>query len=116
MELVLYGLKNCDTCRKAMKAVKAMGLKVQFQDVRIDGVPQAVLDQALADLGPDKLLNTRSTTWRKLSGSEQQAEPLLLLQTHPTLIKRPLIVSKGQVSVGWSADIEQKLEAITRAD
>ena len=64
--ITLYGLKNCDTCRKALKALPDATLV----DVRADGVPEAVMAQAFAQFG-DALLNTRSTTWRGLEEAER---------------------------------------------
>ena len=62
----LYGLKTCDTCRKALKSLP----DAQFVDVRNDGVPEPVLSQAFAQFG-EALLNTRSTTWRGLDEKER---------------------------------------------
>lgn len=94
--MILYGLKTCDTCRKARKSLPDM----QFMDVREDGIPDDVLNAALAMFG-EKLLNTRSTTWRGLSDSERAEAPLALLKAHPTLMKRPLIVSDAAMTLGW---------------
>lgn len=100
----LYGLKTCDTCRKALKMLP----DARFVDVRSDGVPESVLSQAFAEFG-DALLNTRSTTWRGLD-DEQRARPVLeLLADHPTLMKRPLIESDGTMLLGWTADTREKL-------
>lgn len=100
----LYGLKTCDTCRKARKALP----EAAFLDVREDGVPENVLDNALEKFGDD-LLNTRSTTWRGLSEAERAGQPKDLLQAHPTLMKRPLIVADGQMYLGWKKDVQAQL-------
>ncbi len=92
----LYGLKTCDTCRKALKALDG----AQFVDVRAEGVPEEVLTAAQAQFG-DKLLNTRSTTWRGLSDEDRAGAPLVLIAAHPTLMKRPLIVNGAQMYLGW---------------
>lgn len=94
--MIFYGLKNCDTCRKALKALP----DVAFVDVRIDGVPTAVLQQAYAQF-ESKLLNTRSTTWRQLDEADRQKAPLELLTEHPTLMKRPLIVDGDRMILGF---------------
>ncbi|MEX0285622.1 MAG: ArsC/Spx/MgsR family protein [Paracoccaceae bacterium] len=94
----LYGLKTCDTCRKALKSLP----DVEFVDVRAEGVPSDVMVRALAELG-DALLNTRSTTWRGLCDSERARTPKDLLADHPTLMKRPLIEADGQLLLGWTA-------------
>lgn len=100
----LYGLKTCDTCRKARKALP----DATFVDVREDGVPVAVLVAASARFGDD-LLNTRSTTWRGLSEAERTGAPMELLKAHPTLMKRPLIVRDGEMFLGWKKDVQAQL-------
>lgn len=106
MTLILYGLKNCDSCKKAIRAIEATGKTITFYDVRKDGVPKENLDDWLAAVGRDKLVNTRSTTWRGLSGDERVLEndedAKRLLSLYPTLIKRPVIINQGTISVGWS--------------
>ena len=103
--MTLYGLKTCDTCRKAIKGLPG----VTFVDVRADGVPEDVLRRAHATFG-DRLLNTASTTWRGLSEGERARDPLALLADHPTLMKRPLIVADGGVMyLGWGKDVQAAL-------
>ena len=96
--MIIYGLKTCDTCRKARKALPA----ATFVDVREEGVPAEILGRALAQFG-DKLVNTRSTTWRGLSEEERAGAPLDLLAAHPALMKRPLIVGDDEMHLGWDA-------------
>ena len=62
------------------------------RDVRDDGVPAETLWQAIERHGADKVINRRSTTWRELDEPARQGEPVTLLQAHPSLMKRPLIV------------------------
>ena len=102
--MILYGLKTCDTCRKALKSLP----DAQFVDVRTKGVPGDVLTRALTRFGA-KLVNARSTTWRELSQSERKKPEIELLQTYPTLMKRPLIVSGDQMWIGWAADTQAAL-------
>lgn len=102
--MTLYGLKTCDTCRKALKALP----DAAFVDVRDDAVPDAVLSRAHAAFG-DALLNTRSTTWRGLSETDRQGAPLDLIRAHPTLMKRPLIDADGTLHLGWTKDVQKAL-------
>ena len=95
----LYGLKTCDTCRKALKSLP----DAEFVDVRADGVPESVLEQALEAFG-GALLNTRSTTWRGLDEEQRTRPPLELLAEHPTLMKRPLIDQNGRLFLGWGPE------------
>lgn len=102
--MILYGLKTCDTCRKALKSLP----DATFVDVRAEGVPAAVLETALGQFGAT-LLNTRSTTWRGLSDSERARPPLALLADHPTLMKRPLIAQGDQLHLGWTPEVRAAL-------
>ena len=107
MAVLIYGLKNCDTCRKAMNALP----EAQLVDVRVDGVPEDVLDAALAQFG-DKLMNTRSTTWRQMSEEERTGTPKDLLQANPTLMKRPLTKVIDALFLSWNSDIEDDIKAM----
>lgn len=102
--MIVYGLKTCDTCRKALKALP----EAEFVDVRAEGLPDAVRDAALAEFG-EKLLNTRSTTWRGLSPEDRAAPPEALLAAHPALMKRPLIVADGRMILGWDKTAQAAL-------
>ena len=107
-ELTLYGLKTCDTCKKAIKALEAAGHSVTYIDVRADGVLMDVIEGWLETVG-DALINQRSTTWRTLDDNQRlqaQNDPAELLSLHPTLIKRPVIVNDGGVTVGWSKAVQ----------
>ena len=109
----VYGLKNCDTCKKAIKALEAAGKEFFVTDVRADGVPSDLLAAWVLALGSDALVNRRSTTWRGLSdaekaGAEGEGATALMAQ-HPTLMKRPVIVADGAVHVGWTKDVQAAL-------
>ncbi|MEM9495295.1 MAG: Spx/MgsR family RNA polymerase-binding regulatory protein [Pseudomonadota bacterium] len=109
----LYGLKNCDTCKKALKALSAAGHEPDFHDVRADGVTKAYLTKWAKAAGWEKLLNTRSTTWRELPAASKESvdekSALALMEENPTLIKRPVIETKKGVTVGWTKDVETAL-------
>jgi len=109
MHLNFYCLKNCDTCRKALKALENAGHTVTVTDIRKDGVPAQVLAEALAGLGQEKFLSTRSPTWKTLSDTEKAGDPVQLMLAHPTLMKRPLIMGENWVSAGWSKDVAAAL-------
>lgn len=102
----IYGLKTCDTCRKALKQLPDSVLV----DIRTDGVPDALLQAAYAQFGA-KLVNTRSTTWRGLSEAERGGEPMALLRAHPALMKRPLIDRDGELFLGWDQNTRAALGA-----
>ncbi|WP_281856142.1 arsenate reductase family protein [Litoreibacter halocynthiae] len=99
----LYGIKTCDTCRKALKALP----DAQFIDVRATPLDRAELQRFLDAFGAD-LVNTRSTTWRGMSEAERAADPLDQLIAHPTLMKRP-VIDNGTLYLGWNKDLEETL-------
>ncbi|MCU9837846.1 MULTISPECIES: arsenate reductase family protein [Ruegeria] len=102
--MLIYGLKNCDTCRKALKALP----NARLVDVRDDGIGKEVLARAWAEFGA-ALLNTRSTTWRGLDEAERARDPLDLIAGHPALMKRPLIEAGGEFYLGWTPDTRRAL-------
>ena len=102
--MLIYGLKTCDSCRKAMKALAG----ARLVDVRAEGVPPELLRRASDEFGP-ALLNTRSTTWRGLSEAERAREPLDLIADHPALMKRPLIDDGTRLHLGWGPDVQAAL-------
>lgn len=102
--MIIYGLKTCDTCRKALKSLP----DAVFRDVRADGIPDDLLERAFAQFG-SSLLNTRSTTWRGLDENERAHAPLTLLAQHPTLMKRPLIDTGDALFLGWTPEARAAL-------
>ncbi|SDW26830.1 arsenate reductase family protein [Litoreibacter albidus] len=99
----LYGIKACDTCRKALKALP----DAAFVDVRATPLERAELARFLDAFGSD-LVNTRSTTWRGMSEAERAADPLDQLLAHPTLMKRP-VIDNGTLYLGWGKDVQAAL-------
>ncbi len=113
MTLTIYHLKTCDTCRKAIKALQGAGHELALIDVRADGVPAAELARIEKAVGWEKLLNTRSTSWRGLSDADKAdmdaVKALVLMGQHPTLIKRPVIDRGALITVGWTKDVQAEL-------
>lgn len=99
----IYGLKTCDTCRKAVKTSGGA-----LQDVRENPLTPEELGRFWAAFG-DALVNRKSTTWRQLSEAERAEEPLALLAAHPTLMKRPVVEKDGQLWLGWGPDVRAEL-------
>ena len=104
----VYGLANCDTCRKARKWLDRFGIAYTFVDYRDDRAsPETLRDWRDALGGWDALTNRSSTTWRNLPPSRKapgsDAEWLLLLREHPQLVRRPVVVTDdGVVTQGFS--------------
>lgn len=116
---VIYGLKNCDSCRKAVKLLEAGGTRFRFHDLRADGLPPGCLDAWLARLGWEALLNRRSTTWRELPATQKEgldaARAADLMTRHPTLIKRPIVETDDALIVGLAPAETQALKQLAGA-
>jgi arsenate reductase len=103
--LTLYGIKNCDTVKKARRWLEEHGMEYQFHDFRLDGLDKEKIRQWIEQLGWESVVNKRSTTWRNLSAKEQnidsatQAINLLLMK--PTLIKRPVVETEKVILIGF---------------
>ena len=108
MSVKLYGLRNCDTCRKAEKSLSAKGLALTFIDVRSTPLEAADLERFLARFG-ESLINKRSTTWRNLSENDRSLPELELLKQNPAVMKRPVIDSGQTLHLGWSKDVQAAL-------
>jgi arsenate reductase len=104
---ILYGIKNCDTVRKARAWLDAHGVSYRFQDLRGDGLDAATLNGWLQQVDTATLINTRGTTWRQLPENTRQIgdndAAVRLMLEHPTLIKRPVLLHDGKISVGFTA-------------
>ena len=104
----LYGLNNCDTCKKARNWLQRFDVEFQFIDYREHRIEASTLKQWSAQMGGwDALLNKASTTWRQLPETRKKPgsdpEWQLLLKEYPALIKRPVLVTSDQVvSVGFT--------------
>ena len=109
----LYGLKNCDSCKKALKALQSVeqssGQAVEFIDLRATPVVAEQLQKWLDEHGDAVLVNRKSTTWRGLDDHARQQPVLALLAAHPTLIKRPVIETGDNSFIGWTADVRAAL-------
>lgn len=103
--MIVYGLKTCDTCRKAVKALAAEGREPVLRDIRAAPLSPEDLARFLEAFGAD-LVNRRSTTWRGLSEAERAAAPEVLLRAHPALMKRPVIDTDGRLYLGWDATVQ----------
>ncbi|MFC3230226.1 Spx/MgsR family RNA polymerase-binding regulatory protein [Marinibaculum pumilum] len=109
MTWIMFGLKTCDTCRKARRWLDSQGVPYRAHDLREAPPTRNLLQQWLDAVGPERLVNRRSTTWRGLSEEARAAaapgadpETLLaLLAEQPTLIKRPVFQRRTEVLVGF---------------
>lgn len=112
--MIIYGISNCDTCRKALKWLDESGRDYRWHDLRRDGLDETTLGRWVESAGHERLVNRRSTTWRSLDESDrarlaEPAEALALLLRHPTLVKRPVFETEGRVLVGFDESVRQAL-------
>ncbi|QOL13847.1 ArsC family reductase [Dickeya dianthicola] len=113
MAIILYGIKHCDTIKKARRWLEDHQIDYRFHDYRVDGLEGQRLQSFIDRMGWQPLLNTRGTTWRKLEeayrntiNNEATAKAVMLEQ--PALIKRPLLVADdGKTLLGFSDDSYQ---------
>ena len=103
--ITLYGIKNCDTVRKARRWLQAQEIEHGFHDFRSDGLTADLLQNWVEQLGWEVVLNRASTTYRQLSAEQKerldQASAVRLMLEQPTLIKRPVVVHDDEVRVGF---------------
>ncbi|MDX3773706.1 ArsC family reductase [Chromatiaceae bacterium AAb-1] len=109
----VYGIKNCDTIKKARKWLEQHNLAYQFIDYRVDGLTSQQLQEFATTCTWQSLLNTRGTTFRNLPSADQAEltadKALALMLEHPAMIKRPLLEKDGQYHLGFS---EKQYQAI----
>ncbi len=116
--ITIYGLKNCDTCRKAIKWLSESGIDHEFIDIRADTPSKADIAAWVDHVGLAAIVNKSSTTWRQLDDvlkenlSEKNAAQLLA--EHPTLIKRPVFVHKTDVVVGFKEAQKDAVSKLTQ--
>jgi arsenate reductase len=111
--MIVYGINNCDTVKKARRWLEQHDIAYQFHDFRSDGLDEATVDQWLKTLDWQQVLNKRSTSWRQLTDdqrdglTEQKAKQLIL--ANPTLVKRPVISANGKLWLGFNESQYQDL-------
>lgn len=111
--ITLYGIKNCDTIKKARKWLTDNSVEYNFHDLRTDGIDAATLDGWIDQVGLETILNRRGTTWRKLDSDDQngvnRSNVTALLLKYPAIIKRPVLDLDGTITVGFKAEQYQTI-------
>ena len=112
--LKMYGIKNCDTMKKAMAFLEASGIAFEFIDYKKAGVAATHLPDWSARAGWQKLLNTRGLMWKKLTDEQRtdvdEAKALALMAETPSLIKRPVLDTGKDLLVGVEEATYAKLK------
>jgi arsenate reductase len=104
----MYGIKNCDTIKKARAWLEARGVAYEFHDYKVAGVDRARLEAWCGELGWERLCNRAGTTFRKLPDAEKQdldaRKAIALMLANPSVIKRPVLDVDGELLVGFAPD------------
>jgi len=99
----VYGIRNCDTVKKALRELEAAGYAPELIDIRATPLEEADFARFFEAFG-DALVNRRSPSWRGLDGAARASDPVRLVFAHPTLMKRPVIEAQGVLTLGWGAE------------
>ena len=112
MGVVLYGIKNCDTVKKARAWLDTRGVRYEFHDYKTSGVERKRLEQWCTQLGWEHLLNRAGTTFRRLSEHEKKEiscdKAIGLMIANPSVIKRPLLDTGNGLMVGFKPELYER--------
>jgi arsenate reductase len=112
MSATLYGIKNCDTMKKARAWLDAKGVPYAFHDYKVDGIDRPRLEAWAGSVGWETLLNRAGTTFRKLSDSDKagldERKAIALMVDQPSMIKRPVLDLGGRIVVGFKPEVYEK--------
>jgi len=100
--LTIYGIRNCDTVKKALKFLSSKSLPHEFIDFRENPISEDLYETMVQGIGLEFLINKRSTSYRSLTDIEKQNVGYELVSKYPTLIKRPVLIQNGNVMVGFN--------------
>jgi arsenate reductase len=111
--IVLYGIKNCDTMKKARAWLDAKGVAYAFHDYKSAGIDKGALENWVAQLGWEALLNRAGTTFRKLPDADKagltEKKAIALMLAQPSMIKRPVLQMAGKLMAGFRPEQYEKL-------
>jgi arsenate reductase (glutaredoxin) len=112
MPITIYGIKNCDTMKKARAWLDGHGVAYDFHDYKLAGIGKDKLKQWSDDVGWETLLNRAGTTFKKLPDSDKdglsERKALALMLAQPSMIKRPVLDLGGKLLVGFKPDVYGK--------
>jgi arsenate reductase len=109
MSAKIYGIKNCDTMKKAFTWLNDKGVSYDFHDYRAEGIDTALVEQWSKAIGWEKVLNKASTTFKELPDADKagldEEKAIRLMVQAPTMIKRPVLVTGDTVMTGFKPDL-----------
>ena len=110
--ITIYGIKNCDTMKKARAWLDSHGVTYEFHDYKAAGAPKEKLKAWMSELGWETLLNRAGTTFRKLPDAEKEGlnerKALALMLEQPSVIRRPVLEAGGKLLVGFKPEVYAK--------
>lgn len=112
MAITIYGIKNCDTMKKARTWLESQGVAHDFHDYKAKGIDASTLDGWIGKVGWEVLLNKAGTTFKKLEDGQKEnldaAKAKALMLEQPSMIKRPVLDVDGKLTVGFKPEIYQQ--------
>lgn len=119
MTVTIYGIKNCDTMKKARTWLDGQGIAYRFHDYKVEGIDRAHLDRWCKEAGWEIVLNRAGTTFRNLPDAEKQNldtdKAIALMLAQPSMIKRPVIEANGNLLISFKPDLYEALFHKTNA-
>jgi arsenate reductase len=113
MATTIYGIKNCDTMKKARAWLEANKIAYGFHDYKSSGIEKTVLEGWTTKVGWEALINRAGTTFKKLPDADKndltQKKAIALMLAQPSMIKRPVLEAKGKLTLGFSPENYKKL-------
>ena len=111
--IVIYGIKNCDTMKKARNWLDIHGIAYAFHDYKVAGIEKVRLEHWVSQLGWEPLLNRSGTTYRKLPEKDKvgltERKAIALMSEQPSMIKRPVLDVGGKLIVGFEPETYERL-------
>lgn len=109
----IYGIKNCDTMKKAFKWLEVEGIAHDFVDYKKTEPDTEILKQAITEHGWETVINQRGTTWRQLNDATKESidakKAIPLALENPSILKRPLLVHNGITYIGFKSEIYESI-------
>lgn len=113
MTVTIYGIKNCDTMKKARTWLEGQGIAYRFHDYKAEGIDRAHLDRWCKEAGWEIVLNRAGTTFRNLADADKQNldadKAIALMLAQPSMIKRPVLEANGNLLIGFKPDLYETL-------
>ena len=113
MAFTIYGIKNCDTMKKARAWLESHGVPYAFHDYKTAGIDRARLERWCGEVGWESLLNRAGTTFRKLPESQKgeldERKAIALMLAQPSMIKRPVLEAGARLLVGFKPEAYEQM-------